>query len=71
MEKHGFFISGATGGFGRMAAVECASRGYQLFLTDQKRAKASKLSAGLYKAITAYRRIMPPAIWAILTRARV
>ena len=29
------FISGATGGFGRMVAVECASRGFHLFLTDQ------------------------------------
>ena len=32
--KSSVFISGATGGLGKAFAVECASRGWDLFLTD-------------------------------------
>lgn len=32
------FLSGATGGLGRSMAVECASRGWDLFLTDRNAA---------------------------------
>lgn len=28
------YVSGATGGLGKAFAVECASRGWDLFLTD-------------------------------------
>ena len=41
------FISGATGGLGRTMAVECASRGWNLFLTDMNFEKLSDFSKRL------------------------
>ena len=40
-------ISGATGGLGRAFAVECASRGWNLFLTDLHPERLELLAAGL------------------------
>jgi len=40
-------VSGATGGLGRAMAVECASRGWNLFLTDLDPAALSTLAASL------------------------
>ncbi len=34
MDNSWILITGATGGLGRAFAVECASRGWRLFLTD-------------------------------------
>lgn len=42
------FISGATGGLGKAFAVECASRGWDLFLTDLSADRLEKLAAGLH-----------------------
>lgn len=44
------FISGASGGLGRSLAVECASRGWDLFLTDISGEKLENLSAALSSA---------------------
>jgi len=41
------FISGATGGLGKAFAVECASRGWDLFLTDLSAARLDTLSTSL------------------------
>jgi short-subunit dehydrogenase len=41
------FISGATGGLGKAFAVECASRGWNLFLTDLHADQLAILSKGL------------------------
>jgi short-subunit dehydrogenase len=41
------YISGATGGLGRGMAVECASRGWDLFLTDISEARLACLAQGL------------------------
>jgi len=40
-------ISGATGGLGKACAVECASRGWDLFLTDLSKDALDLLAAGL------------------------
>lgn len=40
-------ITGATGGLGKAFAVECASRGWNLFLTDQYDVSLQTLSDGL------------------------
>lgn len=37
--KSSIFITGATGGFGRMVCVECAQRGFDLFLSDTEEEK--------------------------------
>ena len=42
------FISGATGGLGKAFAVECASRGWQLFLTDLSSEWLEMLAASLH-----------------------
>ena len=42
------FISGATGGLGKAFAVECASRGWDLFLTDLLHEKLETLAASLH-----------------------
>jgi uncharacterized protein len=42
-----FFITGATGGLGKAFAVECASRGWDLFLTDLQESKLTMLASGL------------------------
>jgi len=41
------FITGATGGLGKAFAVECASRGFDLFLTDICETPLSRLSESL------------------------
>jgi len=40
-------ITGATGGLGKALAAECASRGWQLFLTDVSAERLSVLAQGL------------------------
>ena len=45
--KSMFFISGATGGLGKAFAVECASRGWDLFLTDLQEDRLVLLARGL------------------------
>lgn len=40
-------ITGAAGGLGKAFAVECASRGWDLFLTDLSETALSNLAAGL------------------------
>jgi len=40
-------ITGATGGLGKAFAVECASRGWDIFLTDLSESALSRLSASL------------------------
>jgi short-subunit dehydrogenase len=44
------FISGATGGLGKAFAVECASRGWDLYLTDLQTEKLAILANGLMNA---------------------
>jgi len=41
------FITGASGGLGRALAVECAKRGYNLFLTDVDEDGLSSIKRGL------------------------
>jgi short-subunit dehydrogenase len=41
------FISGATGGLGKAFAVECASRGWDLFLTDLSSQRLERLAGSL------------------------
>lgn len=48
--KSMYFISGATGGLGKAFAVECASRGWDLFLTDLDAGRLSTLANGLENA---------------------
>ncbi len=43
-------ITGATGGLGKAMAMECASRGWDLFLTDLGRDKLMTLAAGLERS---------------------
>ncbi len=45
--KNTFFISGATGGLGKAFAAECASRGWDLFLTDLQPERLAALASGL------------------------
>jgi short-subunit dehydrogenase len=49
MKKY-VFITGATGGLGKAFASECASRGWNLFLTDMDKNKLSLLASGLQKS---------------------
>jgi hypothetical protein len=42
-----YFISGAAGGLGKAFAVECASRGWDLFLTDMRPEPLEALAAAL------------------------
>jgi short-subunit dehydrogenase len=44
------FISGATGGLGRSLAAECASRGWDLFLTDLHEDRLQNLAGALSSA---------------------
>lgn len=44
------FISGATGGLGRSLAAECASRGWDLFLTDLHEERLNNLAGALSSA---------------------
>ena len=43
-------ITGAAGGLGKAFAVECASRGWDLFLTDVRETALASLAAGLSSA---------------------
>jgi short-subunit dehydrogenase len=43
------FISGATGGLGKAFAVECASRGWNLFLTDLNLHRLETLTEGIQR----------------------
>ncbi len=45
-----FLITGATGGLGKAMAMECASRGWDLFLTDLRTDRLSALAAGLERS---------------------
>ena len=45
--KSSVFISGATGGLGKAFTVECASRGWDLFLTDLSADRLAILANGL------------------------
>jgi uncharacterized protein len=40
-------ISGATGGLGKAMALECAQRGYNLYITDISEAKLASVSEGI------------------------
>lgn len=44
------YVSGATGGLGRSMAVECASRGWDLFLTDLDESRLANLAESLCAA---------------------
>jgi short-subunit dehydrogenase len=44
------FITGATGGLGKAFSVECARRGWDLFLTDQDRQALDTLASALKRA---------------------
>lgn len=48
--KRYVMISGATGGLGKAFAVECASRGWDLYLTDLRLEALETLSTGLRSA---------------------
>jgi short-subunit dehydrogenase len=48
--KSMFFITGATGGLGKAFAAECASRGWDLFLTDLREDDLTMLAQGLERA---------------------
>lgn len=48
IEKGFVAITGATGGLGKAFAVECASRGWDLFLTDLSPKPLETLAAGLH-----------------------
>jgi uncharacterized protein len=43
-------VSGATGGLGKAFAVECASRGWDVFLTDMRTASLETLAHGLHRS---------------------
>src|SRR5512140_754699 len=43
-------VTGATGGLGKAMAIECASRGWNLFLTDLRRERLAVLAAGLERS---------------------
>lgn len=47
------FITGASGGLGRALAVECANRGYNLFLTDVDANGLSLIKCGLERRFNA------------------
>lgn len=48
------YISGATGGLGRSMAVECASRGWNLFLTDLNEERLESFSKTLSHAYNVF-----------------
>lgn len=47
MAKYFVCITGAAGGLGKAFAMECASRGWDLFLTDLSPVKLARLASGL------------------------
>jgi uncharacterized protein len=49
-KKSMVLISGATGGLGKAFAVECASRGYDIFLTDLRAVSLETLARGLHRS---------------------
>ena len=50
MDKSMVLVTGATGGLGKAFAVECASRGWDVFLTDLQPDLLEALAAGLRNA---------------------
>ena len=48
--QNAIMITGATGGLGKAFAVECASRGWNLFLTDLSTEPLETLASGLRRA---------------------
>ena len=48
MKRH-VIITGATGGLGKAFALECASRGWDLYLTDLSNERLEKLATGLMR----------------------
>jgi uncharacterized protein len=50
MTDHLMLITGATGGLGKAFAVECAARGWSLYLTDLRRDRLAALAAGLERS---------------------
>lgn len=57
--NHWAFITGATGGLGKAFAVECASRGGNVFLTDLHAEALETLAGGLRRAYRVQTRIQP------------
>lgn len=57
--KPSALITGAAGGLGKAFAVECASRGWDLFLTDTAAAPLETLAAGLRQAYGVAVRVHP------------
>ena len=53
------FITGATGGLGKAMAIECASRGWSLFLTDLRGDRLATLAAGLERSYSVRVRYEP------------
>jgi short-subunit dehydrogenase len=50
LRKQTVMITGATGGLGKAFAVECATRGWDLFLTDRSGSHLKTLATGLESA---------------------
>ena len=50
IDKQTVLITGATGGLGKAFAVECARRGWDLFLTDRSENHLNTLAAALGSA---------------------
>lgn len=53
------FITGATGGLGKAFAAECASRGWNLFLTDRSSEALRSLAQGLSRLYGGYIYVWP------------
>ena len=54
-------ITGATGGLGKAFAVECASRGWNLFLTDLTLEPLETLAEGIRRAYAVNVAVSGPA----------
>jgi uncharacterized protein len=64
-------ISGATGGLGKAFAVECASRGWNLYLTDLDPVRLETLSVGLGNAYGVNIRYQPCDLTDLASRTRL
>lgn len=62
-------ITGATGGLGKAFAVECASRGWNLFLTDLQPEPLETLSASLHQTYGVQVRTLPSDLTEPASRA--
>jgi short-subunit dehydrogenase len=65
------FITGATGGLGKAFAVECASRGWDLYLTDLNTVKLALLASGIEKTYSVAVRFQACDLTDFLCRARL